>query len=1116
MSGELEHTVLRQWQWPTTLHAALQGCGQQLGQSLVSFLQDGNAEALAHACAQLARIGGLCRMFGARRAALYCSELECLLLHCSAGREQWAHARTQTLAQTNAQVSVQVLLSRAVVRLQHFLVGSLLPAADEVFDVSCINALRQARGKAVLPLEVSCPDASTARASVTNTISPGARSPVPDFLQCALEKVEALQATLRNVAGADAQAAREQRQHLADLASLLEVCGLSLEMRRLPVALVHLELHFRFLSTCCSPCTPERIANTARLAAADYLLVNGRGTLIAILSHKLDTLLHALAQTVHAGSGLNSTRSLARAAQDFVHIHQSLVLLAHAGMMSALSSGQDALLQHGVQLCRHVSCSVTERFLDEDNARSGALVLIRVCLSLQKALTMQGREDRHSAMLERKICRDSARFIQRNQNVLRHHMLELHRVDSEAFSIADKEIASVRSTLCKCLEETRVVQGIHYISEALCTSVSRLSQILLVTGQVEFHEIVEQLRECLTLGFEQQQCIEDELQNCIAALCELLQQPLPMNANQVWCSQPQSQMLCDCVDRCVRQMRLLRDVDDSAVSIVCLGDSGQQSRAPIAVAQLPVHLARNIRDLLCSAEELATCAENPDRFEGLNRRLIVELRMLATGARALRVDRVAALSAVLAEVHQEIAGVSEWSQTVTGNERALPLALLVNAHRQLRSGLNQAAARQEVSSNRDVVAALYQWLEDHAAHGSTDDAEGFAIFHREAEEIMASIEESARNSAAALDTATLLLHLHTLKGNARLFGADEIATLSHRFEQLLQEVTEKHRFESAVAECVPGVSYALVNEKVVEQRRPEIFALLHALRTAVDGLVSRTVRAQGVGVDTENCRSPQRIPLAQAYERGIVIPAVSLQRMAELATAAKTGSRAMSDVLQSYRCSAEPSRLSLLADLLVEQDRCTIQLDEEIAGSTRISFARLTQRLQRLVGRHANLLDKQVSFHVRHDELRADRVLIESLVAPIEQLLRNAIDHGIEPVMQRRARGKPDVGTITLSLEEEDKRLVIVLRDDGAGVDPDALLAHAMRLGIDIDPEAGASERLRWLFLPGFSSRESATEDAGHGIGLALVSSAVAALGGSVEVESVPGQSCCFRIALPR
>lgn len=238
--------------------------------------------------------------------------------------------------------------------------------------------------------------------------------------------------------------------------------------------------------------------------------------------------------------------------------------------------------------------------------------------------------------------------------------------------------------------------------------------------------------------------------------------------------------------------------------------------------------------------------------------------------------------------------------------------------------------------------------------------------------------------------------------------------------------------------------------------------------------------------------------------------------MAELAAAARTGSRSMSDVLQSYRVSAEPSRLNLLADLLVEQDRCTVELDEEIAGSTRISFARLTQRLQRLVGRHANLVDRQVSFHVSHDELRADRALIESLVAPVEQLLRNAIDHGIEPVLERRARGKPDIGTITLTLEETNDQLLIVLMDDGAGVDTDALPGHALRLGIDVDLQAEPAERLRWLFLPGFSSRESATQDAGHGIGLAMVSTAVAALGGRVEVESVPGQSCCFRIVLPR
>ncbi|MDP1932855.1 MAG: ATP-binding protein [Gammaproteobacteria bacterium] len=1089
MSRELELSL------PAALSRPMQACVMQCGQSVVNFLQGNNQEALANSRVQLTRLGGLCRLLGARRAALFCIELDALLLCFSSGGAQ----------------SVRMLVGKSVVQLQQFLARLSRPASDEEFDMARINMLRTARGKMALPVDSSCCERSTV----------GAQFPLPDFPHLVLEKIATLQAGMNGIEDqVDPEAQREHGQHLAGLASLLQVCGLPMEMRCLPRALVHLELHFRYLLEHYYPCYPECLRETARLDVGDYLLFSAHSSLVSILNGKLVALVSSLAEIANDRFEEALTPGISIAAKELIHISGSIHLLSHSGISTAISDNLCYLMKHGEELCRNMHCSVGNVYAAAESGKAGGLLLLRVLLLARKILEQSGKLDRQGENLVRKIARDCERFVSQRQRDLRCNMMTMHRVDNELLACANNEIEHYRSILSVCLDESRNAHGIHYVSETLCTTVSKLSLAMLSVGQAAFHAIVEALRGSLTLGLEHQQGTDPLLQNVLASLCGILQRPLPVVPEEAWLGETELQQFSECIDLYVTQTKWSLCVAESAVSIECRSGDESESRARIAIELLPLHLARNIRDLLFCAEELAKCAGNPESFEALNRRLIVELRMLASGARALYVHRVARLSTVLAEVHQALAGRRADLQADIGNAQHLPMSLLVMAHRQLRSGLNQAAARQEVSSNREIIAALYQWLEDHSRQVATSQAtESFEIFLRETEEIMAAIEEGARKPPGDCDTRSLLHHLHTLKGNARLFSCDVIATLCHRCEQSLLSAPHTLHSASAVAEASGGAIYS-PRTSGVEASAGSNFrrftALAQELRAAIDELTSLGNRPEDGHAGTHDKYNPARIPLAQAQERGIVIPAVSLQRMAELAVAARTGSRAMSDVLQSCSHNAEPTRLALLGDLLIEQERCTVQLDEEIAGSRQISFARLTPRLQRLVGRHANLLDRQLRFSVCNDELRADRLLVESLVAPLEHLLRNALDHGIESVQERRARGKPDSGTITLSLKESENSMEITLTDDGAGIDPDALTAHAMRLGLSVDLQAGAKERLQWLFLPGFSSRELATEDAGHGIGLAMVDSTVVRLGGRVEVESMPGQGSCFRIVLPR
>src|SRR5690606_19913398 len=127
--------------------------------------------------------------------------------------------------------------------------------------------------------------------------------------------------------------------------------------------------------------------------------------------------------------------------------------------------------------------------------------------------------------------------------------------------------------------------------------------------------------------------------------------------------------------------------------------------------------------------------------------------------------------------------------------------------------------------------------------------------------------------------------------------------------------------------------------------------------------------------------APVAVPLPAGNEHSLPVPAQSLERIATLVDRTRGCNRAMQDLLAGLNIGNDnASRLLLLRDLLDEQQRHAVQLGEEIAGSRLIHFDRLTPRLQRLVARHANLLDRQVRLRVRDDELQVDRLLLERLV----------------------------------------------------------------------------------------------------------------------------------------
>ncbi len=172
----------------------------------------------------------------------------------------------------------------------------------------------------------------------------------------------------------------------------------------------------------------------------------------------------------------------------------------------------------------------------------------------------------------------------------------------------------------------------------------------------------------------------------------------------------------------------------------------------------------------------------------------------------------------------------------------------------------------------------------------------------------------------------------------------------------------------------------------------------------------------------------------------------------------------------------------------------------------------------RLVRDMARSLGKQVRLEIDGLATEVDRDILEKLEAPLVHLLRNAMDHGIEPPDARRRAGKPEEGVLRLEVRHTAGMLALTVRDDGAGIDLDRLRRKVVERGLTTAEMAGGlteAELLEFLFLPGFSTAQRLTEYSGRGVGLDVVQDTMRKVGGSVRVRSRPGEGTSFHLRLP-
>lgn len=181
-----------------------------------------------------------------------------------------------------------------------------------------------------------------------------------------------------------------------------------------------------------------------------------------------------------------------------------------------------------------------------------------------------------------------------------------------------------------------------------------------------------------------------------------------------------------------------------------------------------------------------------------------------------------------------------------------------------------------------------------------------------------------------------------------------------------------------------------------------------------------------------------------------------------------------------------------------------------------VPVRQLFDKMNRIIRRMAQELGKKVTLDIRGGDTELDKLIVEDLADPLMHIIRNSLDHGIEPPDQRVALGKPESGTISLVASQKGNHVVIEVHDDGRGIDPEILRAKGIEKGlISADVNLSKQDLFGLLFHPGFSTREEVSEFSGRGVGMDVVKSNISSLSGMIDLTSDVGRGTVMSLTLP-
>ena len=201
---------------------------------------------------------------------------------------------------------------------------------------------------------------------------------------------------------------------------------------------------------------------------------------------------------------------------------------------------------------------------------------------------------------------------------------------------------------------------------------------------------------------------------------------------------------------------------------------------------------------------------------------------------------------------------------------------------------------------------------------------------------------------------------------------------------------------------------------------------------------------------------------------------------------------------------------------LLQQARLNRDLQQGLMGVRLVPLGNLQDRFYRLVRQTAKELDKKANLEFRGVRVEIDRSVLEKITGPFEHLLRNAVSHGLEMPGERVAKGKSEIGEITIDARQAGNEIMLTLSDDGGGLNFERIREKAIQRGLlAANDEVAEAQLTQYIFMAGFSTADEVTQISGRGVGMDVVRSEIVSLGGRIDISSTPGRGTSFTIALP-
>jgi two-component system chemotaxis sensor kinase CheA len=350
--------------------------------------------------------------------------------------------------------------------------------------------------------------------------------------------------------------------------------------------------------------------------------------------------------------------------------------------------------------------------------------------------------------------------------------------------------------------------------------------------------------------------------------------------------------------------------------------------------------------------------------------------------------------------------------------------------------------------------------------------------------------EAGRAAPDALDE--LFRDAHTIKGGAGMLGLEDVRTLAHAVEDVLESARSAGDFPPQLADPLLRAADALrlqVAGDGTGEVAPSLLDELAARRAAVVG-----------GEAPAGAAEASQPPTAAAEPRAIRVSPQKIDRLLDLVGETVLHRRRLEHVIGGERIAADES----VSDELDLGARLFDELKDAAILMRTLPISTITASLPRAVRDIAAAEGKEVELVVTGEETELDRVILESLSEPLVHLLRNAIGHGLETAAERKRAGKPPRGTVLLSAEQRGGSVEIRVADDGRGVSEE-ILAEARRQGSLAEVLARA----------GFSTADEITDLSGRGVGLDAVRAHVERVGGTLEARSEPGKGTEIVLLLP-